>query len=245
MSYTYLLERGEESSGECFSDIPAYVLSRLNLTHEKSFSNASETESCQSSPSGTTCGPSTGNLGEDEFRLSAEVSHARTSQAQEGVPDSVENDLDYGRSSLEWFVKWNPLTFSWKTAQSSLLEGLDEFSETWPQWGMMQNGECFQREPLAQTINAPECGWLPTPVATDYKDGLSKAYRLAELYKGDRVARCLGKSWTERNLIERETRICPNPAWQEWRMMWPIGMTDLNPLEMDKFQQWRLSHGGH
>jgi len=34
-----------------------------------------------------------------------------------------------------------------------------------------------------------------------------------------------------------------NPPWVEWLMGWPIGWTDLHPLEMDKFQQWLSSHG--
>jgi hypothetical protein len=34
-----------------------------------------------------------------------------------------------------------------------------------------------------------------------------------------------------------------NPTWVEWLMGWPIGWTDLKPLEMDKFQQWLRSHG--
>ncbi len=36
-----------------------------------------------------------------------------------------------------------------------------------------------------------------------------------------------------------------NPTWAEWLMGWPIGWTDLKPLEMDKFQQWFRSHGGY
>ena len=34
-----------------------------------------------------------------------------------------------------------------------------------------------------------------------------------------------------------------NPNWVEWLMGWPIGWTDLKPLEMDKFQQWLQQHG--
>ena len=34
-----------------------------------------------------------------------------------------------------------------------------------------------------------------------------------------------------------------NPTWVEWLMGFPIGWTDLKPLEMDKFQQWRRKHG--
>jgi hypothetical protein len=34
-----------------------------------------------------------------------------------------------------------------------------------------------------------------------------------------------------------------NPTWVEWLMGWPLGWTDLKPLEMDKFQQWQQQHG--
>jgi len=33
-----------------------------------------------------------------------------------------------------------------------------------------------------------------------------------------------------------------NPPWVEWLMGWPIGWTDLKPLETAKFQQWPHSH---
>jgi len=34
-----------------------------------------------------------------------------------------------------------------------------------------------------------------------------------------------------------------NPTWVEWLMGWPIGWTDLNALETDKFLTWPHSHG--
>lgn len=34
-----------------------------------------------------------------------------------------------------------------------------------------------------------------------------------------------------------------NPDWVEWLMGWPIGWTDLKPLETDKFQKWLQLHG--
>jgi hypothetical protein len=36
-----------------------------------------------------------------------------------------------------------------------------------------------------------------------------------------------------------------NPMWVEWLMGWPLGWTDLKPLEMDKFQKWQEQHGRH
>ena len=34
-----------------------------------------------------------------------------------------------------------------------------------------------------------------------------------------------------------------NPMWVEWLMGWPLGWTDLKPLETGKFQQWQQQHG--
>jgi DNA (cytosine-5)-methyltransferase 1 len=36
-----------------------------------------------------------------------------------------------------------------------------------------------------------------------------------------------------------------NPTWVEWLMGWPLEWTDLKPLEMDKFRQWRQQHSGY
>ena len=34
-----------------------------------------------------------------------------------------------------------------------------------------------------------------------------------------------------------------NPDWVEWLMGWPVGWTDLKPLETDRFRMWPHSHG--
>ena len=36
-----------------------------------------------------------------------------------------------------------------------------------------------------------------------------------------------------------------NPQWVEWLMGWPIGWTDLQPLETAKFRKWLRSHSEH
>jgi hypothetical protein len=33
-----------------------------------------------------------------------------------------------------------------------------------------------------------------------------------------------------------------NPTWVEWLMGWPVGWTDLKPLETVRFQQWQQQH---
>jgi hypothetical protein len=73
----------------------------------------------------------------------------------------------------------------------------------------------------------------PTPCATDYKTGYpdSEAGR-AQLAKRAKPLR---------------DQVAPggslNPVWVEWLMGWPLGWTDLQPLETARFQQWLTSHG--
>jgi DNA (cytosine-5)-methyltransferase 1 len=42
--------------------------------------------------------------------------------------------------------------------------GLGEFSETWPQWGLMRDGECWEQRTLEQTIRGTESGLSPNGV---------------------------------------------------------------------------------
>jgi hypothetical protein len=35
-----------------------------------------------------------------------------------------------------------------------------------------------------------------------------------------------------------------NPLWVEWLMGWPLGWTDLKPLETDRFQSWQQQYSG-
>jgi hypothetical protein len=171
MSYTFLLEQGEESSAEYFLGIPAFVLSKSSRIAGKSSCNANETESYPSSPFGTTSKHSTPDLGEDEWAWCAEGSHAKTLAPPEKAKELAENDLDCGPKCLGAFARFNPNTSSWKTAQCSLLGGLIEFSETWPRWGMMRYGECWVLATPERHTNASEFGYLPTIRASDADRG--------------------------------------------------------------------------
>lgn len=92
MSYTYLLESGEESSAECYSDIPAFVPSKSSLSVEKSSCNGNVTESSQNSQSGTTCEHSMGDRGAGKSTASAEASLAKTSPQQVKARVSAERE---------------------------------------------------------------------------------------------------------------------------------------------------------
>ena len=167
MSYTYLLELGEESSAECFSGIPASVLSSGTSTPDNACLPDSGTDACHASQSGMTCKPSTETLGAAASTSSAEASPVRISASLEMAQESTASGLECGRTWPVSFARWARGLCSWKTPQCSLLAGLDEFSETWPRWGMMQNGECWERIMPEHHTDETESGYWPTLVKFD------------------------------------------------------------------------------
>jgi hypothetical protein len=79
----------------------------------------------------------------------------------------------------------------------------------------------------------------PTPCATDYKG----AGRNGELR--DRLDYAAERGGTKSNKYPEPPEIGGqlNPAWVEWLMGWPLGWTDLKPLEMDKSHCAPQQHG--
>jgi hypothetical protein len=229
MSYTYLLEQGEESSAGCFSDIPQSVLSNLNLTAEKSYSKDNETASCQSSQFGMMSPPSTELRGEEKLMLSAEDSLAKTSQAQGGEQELMEKEVAYGNRWRESLAKYDPNTSSWRTHQCLLFEESTESLEIFSRWGMMRDGELYPLQIAMPHMKENEFGSKDfyTPTARDWKGMSGKGFR--------------ERHGEKKNLADFLGGV-PNPEFSEWLMGWPIGWTDLKPLEMGKFQLWRQQH---
>ncbi len=228
MSYTYLLEQGEESSAECFSDIPAFVLSRSNLIAEKYSCKDNGTESFQSSQSGMMSAPSMDGHGEGLSMSCAPESHASALALLEREGDSSTRTITKPLS--ESFVKLDPITSSWKIPQRSFLEDLERFSGTWPRWGMMLDGECWVQTPVDFHIIEPEFGWLPTPSGVNG----GKNHTMGRV-----------DEWGGSSNPLRGTQIgkALSPNFEEIVMGWPTDWTALTQLETDKFQQWLSLHG--
>lgn len=113
--------------------------------------------------------------------------------------------------------------------------GLEIMAQTWPtpkasDWNKRGNVSAHPRNGLTGAVMN-----FPTPTASD------------------------ATKWSNQSLAERQakgqqvrlnTAVSPqggnggrlNPDWVEWLMGWPIGWTDLKPLEMDKFQLWQSMH---
>ena len=58
-------------------------------------------------------------------------------------------------------AKYDPASRSWRTAQFSLLAGLDEFSGTWSRWGSTRNMEFWERSTPGHRISESGSGLWP------------------------------------------------------------------------------------
>ena len=127
------------------------------------------------------------------------------------------------------FTKYSPDLRLWKTHQCSLLGDLEPFLETWPQWGLMRNGECWEQRTLGLVTIEKEFGYWPTPTATDWK-ATGKLETLKR--QGDKNG--AGHQNRPQYQYARKYNMKMPLAAQEILMKWPLGWTDLKPLAMDK-----------
>jgi hypothetical protein len=223
-------------------------------------------------PSGMTCKPLTADHGEALLMSYRAGFPVRTYQLQAVEPASRGSVADCGGKWRESLAKWDRATSSWKTHQLSLLEGLESFSGTWPRWGMMRNGECWELSTRAPRTAASASGLWATPTANQQQAAslpaaLNEAKRLhprgqwslitqvaAEHCHGHRMwptPTCQdaenngGQTQHRRNTKPLNAAVggALNPVWVEWLMGWSLGWTDLKPLATDRFQQWSASHG--
>jgi hypothetical protein len=246
---------------------------------------ASAMRSSNHSPSGMTSAPSTARPGADTSTSSAVDSHARTSAQQAEAQASTASSRGSGERWRGSLARYDRDTHSWKTAQYSLAGVLDEFSGTWPRWGLMRDGACWEQMTLAPGTKESASGLLPTLRSAEGERGgrgdliqaprgnQNSHFKLSTLTvngnynrkgasprSGDGLVTALkklptlqardwkGSSGRSAKGMERDLPSALgvgqlNPTWLEWFMGWPIGWTELEPLEMDKFQQWLRLHG--
>jgi hypothetical protein len=126
----------------------------------------------------------------------------------------------------------------------------------------MRDGGCWEQRTLEQTTRGTESGLLPngvdsfhTPNTKGLNGGSNSMKALkkrqekwAALNASDNKDRMLptptAHNAKECNSPSEKNRNTPtlathdggklNPMWVEWLMGWPLGWTDLKPLEMDK-----------
>jgi len=240
MSWHYL--QGQEAAsweGTCLDGAPDALLS-LIPTVEACCSPDSAMDCFQPSPSGTMCGPLTASRGADELMLCPEASPAKTFLSPAGATDSTESAAAFGWKWPGSFAKWHRGSCSWRTRQCSLIEGLDEFSETWPRWGSMLDGECLEQTHLAPRSTGSESGYWQTPTTRDGK---------GQSGKGNRIKRGKNGRLHVANLCDQIVDIgrpdlVRSVKFRLTLMGWPSGWTNCAPLATDRFHAWRQAHGG-
>ena len=236
MSWHFLQEGGEAFWPDACLDGAPSALLKLMPAQEKSCLTDKEMELSSNSQFGTTSKLSTAQPGVAMLTSLLAGSHAKTLAHAEKGKELMEKGLVFGQKWQESFAKLDQCTRSWKTRQCSLLGGLDEFSETWPEWGWMQDGECSELPALERRIIEPGFSWLLTPTAQSWK-----AWTFRNPLK------LIRKNHADGNLQEQLMRLyqrMTTPRCQEILMMWPEGWTDSKPLATDGFRLWLQEHGG-
>lgn len=125
---------------------------------------------------------------------------------------------DCGPKSLGSLASFDRVSRSWRTAQSCLVEGWAEFSETWPRSGTMRSGIAYRLPTLAPLNAEIGSGLLPTLIAGDGKGGRNGTAKGRSLSSGLTLTDWL---WLE---------VGPgmlDPGSGERMMGFPIGHTDL------------------
>ena len=260
-------EYSEENSwdGEPFAQL------NVMPTQAKFWRNDKTMEFCNLSQFGLTLQLLTEQNGEALLTWYLGAFHAKTLAQQEKAQELKAQEAECGKKWHGLLAKYDPLTHSWKTAQCSLLEDLEQSLQTWPRWGSMRNGACYLRPMLAHLICEKESGLLPnnetffhTPNTTGLDGGSNSRKALKKrLEQYPTPSAWDGKRGTQENWkpirpsghpAQYPLNQClrdltgingrPNPMFCEWLMGWPTRWTDLKPLETDKFhcaQQQHLS----
>jgi len=152
-----------------------------------------------------------------------------------------------GRKPSNLLASYDRDSHSWKMSQISLLTNtLDKFSETWPKSGMIVNGILYQQPSLVPHTWDGDClCWLSRPTAsmTVPSEQTRESNRLPSPAEttGQFYLRCgnlIPTPGGNQQLPEIGSSSIMAPQYAEWLMGWPIGWTDLKPLEMDGFRKW-------
>lgn len=258
MSWRYLREVVAESSDLSCSDIESSAPLKTTNIVKRSCCNDNATVCLSHSRFGRTLSHLTGDHGAASWISLLRASRVNRFRERDQCEPPTTAKTD-GQQQPESLARYCRESSTWKTSQISLLSNtLDEYSENWPRSGTISNGVVYRGKPLERLIPETDSGFMekvPTPTATQlggsrawFKTLLSKEggppvknSRVYDPKTGYHITINLSrfvKIWPRKN----EARGDLNPSYVEWLMGWPIGWTDLEPLETGKYQQWLKKH---
>jgi hypothetical protein len=217
-------------------------------------SPARTTDASTHSRSGTTCGPSTDDPGVGWWISSLADSRVRTSARPERARALKASGRDSGETWQGSFAKWDRASCSWKTHQFSLLGGLESFSATWPRWGMMRDGACWERSMPALRTSESESGLWATPTASTggpEPEGKTGRKLVTRVKMWPTVTVCgnynrKGASAKSGDGLATAVATCPTPRSRDWKDTGTVPPSRMIDPGKDSLGQWvaRTEPGG-
>jgi len=217
MSWSYSRALVAEYLGECSSDIDPSALSSTTHTPDLFYWPDKTTEHSRLSRFGMTCEPLTGSLGGELLMWFLEDSLAkRTARQQPGkTPRMI-----FGRKCSGSWQMQLPGTYLPRTYQK---KQSTQRATTSRRWVTKQKQFPFPRKTWVQTTFGSGTGYLHTPTT-----------------QGNYCADSMQKHPSCREWRKVFGKVTPEN--HEWLMGWPIGWTDLRPLETGRFRLWLYQH---
>ena len=242
MSWLYSQALVEEYLGDICLDGEQSVPLNGNLTQQAYCAPDKMTVFSRLSRFGMTYKPLTENRGEELLTLFRGAFPARTLVPQEKEQESQENDQECGDRWQGLLAKYNPNTHSWKTVQCSLFEDLEQSLETWPRWGLMRDGECWEQQTLERHIKGTGFGlsqemWATPTCMESLPPLISKSYK--ESQTGRRKI-----SSNLRDQVHQKKLIWPTPIASRggaWRGDGQVSMIARNVETYEEY--WLLTQG--
>lgn len=236
----------EFSAATCWDGAPSAPLSVMPTPH-KFWRNDKTMDHSLLSQFGLTCAVLTEDHGATLLTWYLEVSPVRTSLSQvtaSALPDPARLS---GHRWQELSVRYDLASSRWRTHQCLWDEDLHWSSVSLPKWGMTRAGVCWEQLTWAPPTNDIEFGLLPL-ITKSMRTERTWPTPVASMAKGSSVNALTRKSGANRSNDRLDHAVMAvdgghlNPEWVEWLMGWPIGWTDLKPLETAKFRQWQKLH---
>lgn len=252
------------SDGALFAPLKSSDTPAAYCWHDKT------TESLSLFQYGMMSARSTANLGEDLLTWFRAASRAKTSVSPApcgGGMGCAEPSPAYGGKCLGLLQRFAHPMFSVKTRPFSASMGSPISCQNWPASGMIVDGSLSALILSDLITNVDGSGsMLPTPTARDWKDtlgmnpirkdGKDRLDRLPMLLFSlvrsagislTRDAGAMGAQTVRLKDLAQISIMGPEycPELPEWVMGWPIGWSELRPLETGRFQQWQRSHGDY
>ena len=159
-------EAAAESWQTCSTESRPSAPSRSKNTREQS--SDCDSPACRS---GTTCGRSEPTIqsapecsttyANTATKLSLPVAfRARIFRAREKAQAYAAREADFGRNTHVSFARFDHDSYSWKIPHFLFQGDLATFSQTWPRYGILAHGECFQLPPWVQDTGVNAFGGL-------------------------------------------------------------------------------------